>query len=120
MLNLFGGAMAISAGSSVSTQGLPCHNLDPGAGGTIDLLAPSGHSIFLQSAREGDAWLYLSYLGDPTAQIWHGQLAAATPVRVYLPDTGKPVNWRVRVKVSNPTSMQVCGAADVQVGPAGG
>jgi hypothetical protein len=121
MLNLFAGAMVISPTGSRSTEELPCRIFDSGAASTLDLLVPSGHSILLQSTGGGDSSLYLSYLDPPRSQAqWQGQLTAATPIAVYLPDTGKPVNWRLRVTMSKPSPVQVCGAGNIRLAPIAG
>jgi hypothetical protein len=119
MLNLFGSAVVVAAGGSRSIHGMPCRSIDSSAGSTMDLLVLDGQSIMFQSTGRGDASLYLSFLGPPPPQPqWHIGLDAATPEWVYLPDTGKAVNWHLRIQTTKVGVVRVCGAADIQVGPA--
>ena len=115
MVNLFGGAVSVTADSNRSTQGLQCRNVDSAAGTTMDLQVPDGRSIMLQSSKGGDAFLFLGFLSPPTTQpLQHVQLQPATREWVYLPNTGKPSVWRLRVGTTAIGTIQVCEPASPQ------
>jgi hypothetical protein len=117
MLNLFGSAVILGAGGSISTQDLPCRSVDASTGSTTDLQVADGHSVMLQSVGAGDASLYLSFLGPPPGQPqWQIHLEASRPAWVHLPDTGKHMTWRLRVRTTKVGALLVCGAANVQLG----
>ena len=89
MLNLFGNALTLGPDSGQSESGLPCRMFDATSGSMIDLLVPGGQSLMLRSSAAGDAYLYLSFLGDPTAdpQI-RAQLQPGTHEWLHIPKDG--------------------------------
>jgi hypothetical protein len=117
MLNLFGSAVVLGAGGSISNQNLPCRSVDASTGSTMDLQVADGHSVMLQSVGAGDASLYLSFLGPPPEQPqWHIHLEPSSPAWVHLPETGKHMNWRLRVQTTKVGVVLVCGATNVELG----
>ena len=119
MVNLFGSAVVLGVGGNISAEGMPCRTVDTSTGSTVDLLVSDGQSVMLQSDGAGDASLYLSFLGPAPAQPqWHIQLEPSRPAWVHLPDTGKHMNWRLRVQTTKVGVMKVCGATRVLLGQA--
>jgi hypothetical protein len=115
MVNLFGGAVTVTADSTRSTQGLQCRNVDLAAGASMDVQVPDGQSIMLQSSKGGDAFLFLGFLGPPTTEpLQHVHLQLTTPEWVYLPNTGKPTVWRLRIGTADMSAAKVCEASSPQ------
>jgi len=74
-----------------------------------------GQSIALQSTLGGDAVLYLGFLAPPNA-LEHVQLMPATRQLVYLPDTGTPIVWQLRLTTAAPLgTVRVCGGVGGQI-----
>ena len=110
MLNLFGSALTIGPGAGRSASGLPCRTVDSTSGSTIDLLVPDGQSLMLRSSLGGDAYLYLSFLGDPPPDPFkRTRLQPGTPEWLYVPNTGRPSVWRLRIKTSALGVLELCG-----------
>ena len=115
MVNLFGGAVAVNPDKSRPTQGLPCRSVDSTDGATLDFMAPEGQSFMLESSKGGDGFLFLGFMNPPTSEpLQHVQLLPATPEWVYMPNTGKPIIWRLRIKTTPMGTLQVCGATNFQ------
>lgn len=116
MLNLFGDALTLTADSSRSIQGLPCRVVDSTAGSTMDFLVQDDQSLMLQSSEGGQATVFLGYEWPPTSQALHQvQLLPATREWMHLPNTGKPVVWRLRIQTGAVGMVELCGTADLEV-----
>jgi hypothetical protein len=112
MLTLFGGALKAESDSGRSTSGLGCQNVDPSRGSTIDFRAPGGEWIVLDSAKDGTAYLSLGFSAPPlTKPLRQAALQAAAPEWIYLPDTGKPAAWQLRVETFSADVVRVCSTA---------
>lgn len=115
MFNLFGDAFTVTPDRSKSVVGLTCQTIDSTNGSTTDIRVRGGQSIVLQPSASGEAWFFLSYLVVPTSEPAHRLvLTPTTPYLVHLPDTGKPIGWRLRVQTRAAGSIQVCGDAIVE------
>jgi hypothetical protein len=116
MVNLFGGAVTVSADSSRSTQGLPCKSLELSAGSTMDFQVPDAQSLMLKFSTGNDVLLFLGFLNPPTSEpLLHVQVQPNAPEWLYLPNTGKPTVWKLRVAPTAVGMVQVCGNATVQL-----
>jgi hypothetical protein len=112
MVNLFGDALTFKSDSSRSTQGLTCRNFDSNAGFTMDFQVPNGQSVMLVSSKGGDAVLFLGLESSPSSDPVHQvQMSAGTPGWVHLPDTGKPVIWKLRIETGAVGLLRVCSPA---------
>jgi hypothetical protein len=121
MLVLFQDALKVTPTSQQAAQGMPCQKVDSSAGSVLDLRVRSGRSIVMTGAAAGDATISLGFMVSPTSWpfLRQVQIPAATAVQLHLPDTGKPIIWRLRVAVSRVGELQVCGADSLQVLPVG-
>jgi hypothetical protein len=120
MVNLFGEAFTVTSATSRSIVGLTCQTVDSTNGSTMDIRAPAGQSIVLQSSRRVEAWFFLAFLGIPTSEpLQKLFLPPATPQLVHLPDTGSPAVWRVRIQTREAGTIQVCGNATLETNHAG-
>ena len=116
MLSLFGGRLKFTADPSRPLQGTPCQTVDSSAGSNIDFQMPSGGSLMLQSAKTGDAFIFLSYMSQfPTLPLKEVGLSAMTPTWVDLPNAGKTIVWHLRIQTLALGSVLVCSPASPQV-----
>ncbi|HXC77897.1 MAG TPA: hypothetical protein VNU19_12675 [Candidatus Acidoferrum sp.] len=112
MLNLFGGAVTITADSARSVQGLICRDIESTAGFSINLNVPNGQAVMLQSSAGGEAMVYLGFESPPSPQpVYEGQLSPTTQEWVQLPDTGKPITWQLRITTSDVGLIRICRSA---------
>jgi len=115
MLNLFGGAFKADPDSARSTAGLACQDVDPSRGSTIDFRVPAGERVVLVPAKDGTAFLSLSFLEPPlSTPLRQILLQAGTPEWVYLPNTGRPTRWQMRVQSFNADVVRVCSTAALE------
>jgi hypothetical protein len=121
MLALFGDGLKVTTGGQASTQGLACQKITTSAGSIIDLQAPEGGEIVIAASTAGQGSISLGLMQAPLASLYlrEVQIPAATLVQVQLPDTGRPVSWRVRLVTSTVGELQVCGAQNLQLQPVG-
>jgi hypothetical protein len=109
MAVLFGDALRVRADSRQSTLGLRCQSLASSAGSLLDLQVPNGRSVVLTTSVAWEGTLALGFLEPPSTPGRPVQIPAASAVRVQLPDTGKPVLWRLRITATRIAELQVCG-----------
>jgi hypothetical protein len=116
MLNLFGAALSVRTSSEESSAGLPCRNVDSTTATTLDFQVPVGQPLMIQSAKEGDVSVYLSFFKQmPAEPLQHIQLKPATPAWIHVPDTGKPTVWQLRIKTSPMGLLRICGVPSLQL-----
>jgi hypothetical protein len=116
MLNLFGGALKVEADNSRSTLGLECRGVDPSQGTTMDFRVPDGQWVVVEPSKSGEAFIYLGFLGPPSSKpIRKVQLQALTPEWIYVPDTGKPAVWQLRIQTIDANVVRVCSTATLHV-----
>jgi hypothetical protein len=117
MVNLFGDALTVAPDSSRTTEGLQCQNIDPSKGSTMDFQVPDGQWLVLEPNNNGDAYLSIGFISAPPSKpLRQAHLTAGTPVWVHLPDTGKQIDWRLRVQVIDANVGRVCGTTALRVG----
>jgi hypothetical protein len=115
MVVLFGDALRITNASAQTTQGLACQKLDSSAGSILDFRVPDGGSIVMRASIAGEADFSLGFLEPPPSEpLQKVKLPAATLLLVHLPDTGRPVMWRLRITTAALGELQVCGADNLQ------
>jgi hypothetical protein len=111
MLNLFGSALTVNPDPGRSTAGLTCRSVTSQAGSTLDLQAASGQPITLVSSNGGDAYLFLGFLNSPTSQpVLQMSLLASTPEVIHVPNTGKSIDWLLRIQTDAVGVLKMCGA----------
>jgi hypothetical protein len=111
LVNLFGDAVTLKTDSSRSIQGMSCREVDSTAGSTIDWNAPNGESLVIQSSEGGNVKLFLGFAAPPKSDsILSGYLPAGDAAWIHVPDTGKPVVWRLRIKTGAAGMVRVCGS----------
>ena len=116
MVVLFGDALKVTAEAPLSTQGMPCQEVDSSAGAIIDLQVPDGGSMVMRASIAGNAALSLGFLAPPSADgLQSVALGAATLERVQLPNTGRPIFWRLRITTGPVGNLQVCSPDKLQV-----
>ena len=105
---LFGQALQVTSVSQTPSTGR-CQTFDSSAG-QIDLQIPDGQSLTLRATRAGNVALALGYLKPASsAALQLTQLDAGKAVSVRLPDTGRPIIWRLRVRPAPIGDLQICG-----------
>jgi hypothetical protein len=115
MVNLFGAALSAKADSGRSTQGMTCRDVDATSGSIMTFQVPGGQSIMLESTKSGHAFLFLGYLGPPGSEPMQPvQLQPFVPQWVYLPSTGKPATWQLRVVTLDAGIVRACAASPFQ------
>jgi hypothetical protein len=115
MVNLFGHALTIGTNAS-RTQDMPCQNVDSSAGSTLDFAVPQDQSIFLQSSKAGDAFLFLGFMDPaPSTPLKRFALPPSAPVWVHLPNTGQPAVWRLRIQTLDVGALRVCSPVSPRV-----
>jgi hypothetical protein len=115
MANLFGTALSLGVDRNRSTQGLWCEAFDPSSGLDLDLLVPDGKSLFLQAGSAGSADLFLAYVAPVGSKpLKHVIFEPGVPNWIYLPNTGRPVVWHLRMHVVAGSLLRVCGTADTR------
>jgi len=117
MINLFGNALrVVSDDNGRSIKGMPCQDVDSSTGALIDLRVSEGQSVMLQSAKGGEAYFFLGFLTDPVSQpLQHLKLLPAAQQWVHLPQTGKPIQWRLWIRTSGLGTVKVCGGERAQL-----
>jgi hypothetical protein len=111
MLNLFGSALTVTPDPGRSTAGLTCRSINALAGATIDLQAAAGQPIVLLSSNGGDAYLFLGFLNSPTSQpVLQVSLLTSTSELIHIPNTGKSIDWLLRIQTNAVGVLKVCGA----------
>jgi hypothetical protein len=109
MRNLFGPSIKVESDSARSTAGLQCRSVDSTAGAAIDFRVAAGKTFLLGSAQDGDASIYMGFLDPPTDEVVQKvKLQGAIPVWVRMPDTGKPIEWRLRITTAFAGTVQLC------------
>jgi hypothetical protein len=115
LLVLFGDALKVTAGGQASTQAPPCQTIDSRTGSIMNLQVMSNRSFVMTASTGGQALISLGFLGPPPSEaLKQVQLTAGSPIRVQLPDTGRPVLWRVRLTTNSVGQLEVCGAENIR------
>jgi hypothetical protein len=115
MAVLFGDALRVKAGSQQPTQGWRCQIVSSSAGTVLDVQVPDGRSVVLTASGAWEGTLSLGFLEPPSTYGRPLQIPAASTVRVQLPDTGRPVLWRLRIMSNGTADIQICSADSLQV-----
>ncbi|MFI5283092.1 MAG: hypothetical protein ACHQ0J_08180 [Candidatus Dormibacterales bacterium] len=116
MVNLFGAALSAKPDAARSTQGMVCRDVPATSGSIMSFQVPDGQSIMVKAANAGDAFLFLGYLGPPSAEpLQPVHLQPSTAEWVYLPNTGKPAVWQVRIVTTDLGAVQACSPTPFQV-----
>jgi hypothetical protein len=116
MLNLFGGALKADADSSHSTASLQCQSVDPARGSTLDWRVPGGQWVALEPTRGGDILLSLSFLNPPAVQpLRKVSVQALKTEWVYVPNTGKGTDWRLRIQSAGTDVIRACSPVAAQL-----
>jgi hypothetical protein len=118
MVNLFGGAMKITSNSDRTTSALICHSVDSTGGAVVDLQVPKGETLALESSKSGEALLSLGFMAPPLSDpLQRVALQPATVKWVYLPDTGKPAMWLMRIRTNAVGVLRLCASPSVRINP---
>jgi hypothetical protein len=112
---LFGDALRVKADSPQATQGLRCQSVGSSGGTSIDLQVPDGRSIVLTSSGAWEGSLALGFLEPPLTPLQPVKIPAAGAVRIQLPDTGKPVLWRLRITSTQSGQLQACSSGSLAI-----
>lgn len=117
MIVLFGDAMKVTTDAQQPTPGSVCQKINSSAGSIVDLQVTDGHSIVMGATIGGASTISLGFLEPPLdwLSLRHVQIPATGVVRLQLPDTGRPVLWRLRIVTGRIGELQVCGADNLQV-----
>jgi len=116
MLSLFGGALKADSNSARPADGLQCQSVDPARGSTLDLRVPSGQWVVLEPTRTGEILISLGFQNPPMVQpLLQVKAQATKPASVYVPNTGKDTDWRLRVQTAGTDVVRVCSTASVQL-----
>jgi hypothetical protein len=119
LVTLFGAALTVTADAQ-SAPTSPCQRFDASTGSTLDANVPDGGSITIQASRGGEAAFSLGMLAPPTSRpLLKTNLGVATPERVQVPNTGRPVAWQLRIRMAAIGELLVCGLDHFQFHTAG-
>jgi hypothetical protein len=109
LVALFGQSLSVTADNQRDAPG-SCRTFDTAAGLTIDTQVPEGRLIMLKPGRGGDASLSLGIFEPPRAEpVLKTRLDAGTQEWVRVPNTGRSLLWRLRVRTAPVGDLQVCG-----------
>jgi hypothetical protein len=116
MVNLFGDALAARPATASASEPMPCEDVDTSTGSELNFKIPHGQTLVMQPSKAGKAFLFLGFMSTPSpVSVKTIDLAASTPVQMYLPDTGKPIIWQLRIQTLDLGTLQVCSQAAHQV-----
>jgi hypothetical protein len=116
MVNLFGDALNARPATASAGEAMPCQEVDTSSGSEMDFKIPHGQPLVLQPSKSGKAFLFLGFMNAPSpVPVKTLDLVASTPVQIYLPDTGKPVIWQLRIQTLDLGTLQVCSQVAHQV-----
>lgn len=114
LVSLFGPALTAEPSPGTSPTG-SCQVVNSTAGAALVTQVQAGQSITLLSERGGDASFALGYFQPPTSRPSRTtQLLPGVPEVVRLPDTGRPIDWRLRATVASAGNLTICGAGTVK------
>lgn len=115
MLNLFGGALKASTDSSRSTVGLQCQIVEASQAAVLDFRVPAGQWVVLEPTRVGNILLSLSFQNPPVRPLSQVTVQAVKPVWIYVPNTGKGTDWRLRIQTAATNVASVCSTANIRL-----
>jgi hypothetical protein len=104
MITLFRDGLTVKAASAPTG---PCRGVATN-GPTAQIQVPSGETVALLSSRSGLVSLSLGFLASTPQPLLEARISDTTPQLVHVPDTGKPIVWRLTVDVSSVGDLQVC------------
>jgi hypothetical protein len=104
MITLFRDGLTVkTASSSIG----PCR-IDDTTGSNTQFQVPSGGTVVLRSSRSRLVSLSLGVLAPTSRPLLDVQITDTTPQLVHVPDTGKPIVWRLTVDTTSVGDLQVC------------
>src|SRR5207248_6151585 len=75
-----------------------------------EFLVPDGASIMIRSSPDITASLFLWFQGPvASGPLLRVSLIASMPVWIHIPDTGRAIQWRLRVTVDAHGLLEMCG-----------
>lgn len=107
MESVFAGALRVGGTSQPAPAS--CQLFQSASTVYVDRPVPSGGTVSLNGSAGGTASLWISYLADPVGPP--EQQVVLTPgsfTTVRLPDTGKPIDWNLRVALPAAGTLSVC------------
>jgi hypothetical protein len=105
MVTLFGGAVSIKPATAL----IATRSCSTASGSAIDVQVPDGQAIAVVPSRSGSIRLTLGVLAAPSSRpLLIAPVGEATPQLIQMPNTGKPVIWRVRIDASSLGDLQIC------------
>jgi hypothetical protein len=109
MVNLFGDALAMQPANPQVAQVAPCQEVDTTKTSALDFGIPNDQTVVIQSSKPGRALLFLGFMNPPIAlPVKAMDVPGSTPLQVHLPNTGKPVTWRLRIQTLDVGMLHVC------------
>jgi hypothetical protein len=114
MVALFGHSLAVEADNQRVVTG-PCQTLDSSAGLTLDAQVREGDSMMLKASQGGSASISLGLFAPPRSlPLLDARLGQAMQEWVRIPNTGRSLQWRLRIKTQPVGDLQICGAERLQ------
>lgn len=108
MQSVFAGAVRTdAAGTGKATNA--CQDSQAAATAYVDRPVPSNGTISLAGSAGGTASIWISYLAPPTGlPAKQVVLIPGTVTTIRLPDTGKAIDWTVRVGLPPAGTVSIC------------
>jgi hypothetical protein len=107
MESVFAGALRVG-GSPAPVDG-SCQQFPATSTVYVDRAVPSGGTVTLSGSAGGTASLWISYLADPVGPPEQQVvLIPGSFTTVRLPDTGKPIEWNLRVALPAAGTLSIC------------
>jgi hypothetical protein len=115
-INLFSAAFRFEVDSSRPMVGSQCESIDPSKVSTLDLRVPNGQWIALDPAKDGEVLVSVSFLNPPAIQpLRQLRVQATKPAWIYVPNTGRGTDWRLRIQTAGADIVRICSTARVQL-----
>jgi hypothetical protein len=114
MVALFGQSLAVVADSQRQVSS-PCQTFDSSRGLTIDTRLLEGNSMMLKASQGGSASISLGLFAPPRSQpLFETRLLQAVQEWIRIPNTGRSLHWRLRIKTAAVGDLQICGGEGLQ------
>lgn len=108
LLVLFGHALSLA---QAGPAGSDCSALNAAPGAPAELRVPSGHTITIAASQDALAYFTLGFMQPPTSHpIVQTRLRGGVGETVRLPDTGKPIVWRLGITTDPAVALAICGS----------
>ena len=115
MIALFSDALQVTAADQALVGTIACQKITSPTGSIVDLEATGGRPILMSASGGGQIKLSLGFMQAPLDWLFSRevQIPSTTWMQLHLPDTGRPILWRVQIVIPIAGDFQVCGAESV-------